>query len=96
MFEAEKWWHNKFAADGLHLSGERFNLLDENGDTKQFAEFKRFQEQPQFAVQSNDSIHRKWNKERYAVREAREWISLGIITFEEIVDRVMDGVVVLL
>ena len=60
--------------------------MDENGETKQFAEFKQMHEQRvQFTLHPTDFCERMWNKERYSVREAREWISLGIITFEEIV-----------
>ena len=89
--QAEKKRHIQLKDKGLSLSGERFDLDNYESDDFDSLEAE-IKEQDKVNVESGVA-ERAWNKCTYREREVRQWLDCGILTFDEIVNHLMSGVV---
>jgi len=79
VFEQEAKLHKNFRALLLHLCGERFMLVDADGNSEIEAFLKRLRNDNRFKI-VEDEVHREREKLNYLEEETKEWIRRDFIT----------------
>ena len=93
VFEAEKAHHNDLKRKGLSVDGERFNLEAKlNGSETEFELLKQKFDGDELLTVDSGIVARAQEKNNYYEMEVKEWLTLGLVTLDEIVDLLIEGV----
>jgi len=92
VFEQEARFHEHYKRLHLHLCGERFMLVDANGNSVIESLLKLLRNDNRFNI-VEDEVQREWSKLNYLEEETKEWIRRDFITLAKFVDMMMRGVV---